>query len=166
MVVSFRVSSFRSAGVRYEPSEKTKSEIYVDLLPMLNGGSITLPRSDKLVRQLCSLERTVARGTNRESIDHPRDRGMHDDIANAVAGAAWLASVRGGYNLWGPAFSERDEEEPPHQPPPRKHPNLSDADYERITRPVCMTPREFMPEGVEAAFARARLDALRRRGLP
>ena len=47
-----------------------------------------LPRNEKLVRQLCSLERTVTRGSGKDVIDHPRDRGMHDDVANSVAGVA------------------------------------------------------------------------------
>lgn len=94
----FLREQFHKRGIRYEPSEKTKSEIYVDALALLNSGGVTLPRNDKLVRQLCSLERTVGRGTNRESIDYPRDRGMHD-VANAAMGAAVLAPKRGGYTL-------------------------------------------------------------------
>ena len=38
--------------------------------------------------QLVSLERTCVRG-GRDKIDHPR--GLHDDIANAAAGALVLA---------------------------------------------------------------------------
>ena len=47
-----------------------------------------LPRSDRLVQQLATLERRTARG-GKDSIDHPP--GGHDDIANAIAGAALLA---------------------------------------------------------------------------
>jgi hypothetical protein len=41
----------------------------------------------RLVTQLCGLERRTARG-GRDSIDHAP--GGHDDLANAVAGAAAL----------------------------------------------------------------------------
>jgi hypothetical protein len=90
----FPQEQFRKRGVSYVVSEKVKSDIYVDFLPLLNSGRVMLPRNEKLVRQLCSLERTVARGTNHESIDHPRQRGMHDDVCNSVAGAAVLAAKR------------------------------------------------------------------------
>jgi hypothetical protein len=91
----FPREQFQKRGVRYEVSDKSKSELYVDFLPMLNSGSVTLPRSDRLVAQLASLERTVARGTGKDTIDHPRDG--HDDLANVVAGAATLARSHGGY---------------------------------------------------------------------
>jgi hypothetical protein len=42
---------------------------------------------------------------------------------------------------------------------------MSVEEYERISRPACLTAREGLPDGVEAAFQRARLDALRRRDL-
>ena len=103
MAASFRVEQFQKRGVRYEVSEKTKSELYVDFLPMLNSGSVTLPRSDRLVAQLCSLERTTARGTGKDTIDHPRDQ--HDDLANVVAGAAMLARSFGGYSRPSPVPS-------------------------------------------------------------
>jgi hypothetical protein len=58
---------------------------------MLNAGRITLPKSERLTNQLCSLERRVAR-SGKDSIDH--GPGSHDDLANAIAGAADLASGR------------------------------------------------------------------------
>jgi hypothetical protein len=96
---AFPVEQFNKRGVRYNPSERSKSEIYVDFLPLLNSGRVTMPRNDRLIRQLCSLERTTARGSGKDNIDHPRDRGMHDDVANAVAGAAVIAAAGAGYNL-------------------------------------------------------------------
>jgi hypothetical protein len=95
----FPREQFRKRGITYNVSERVKSDIYVDFLPLLNSGRVTLPRSEKLVRQLTSLERTTVRGSGKDTIDHPRDRGMHDDLANAVAGAAVLAGSFGGYNL-------------------------------------------------------------------
>jgi hypothetical protein len=74
---------FRKWGVSYEPSEKTKSEIYLDALPILNSHLAALLDLPMLTRQLTALERKTSRG-GRDSIDHPP--GAKDDIANAVAG--------------------------------------------------------------------------------
>jgi hypothetical protein len=71
---------FRKHGVNYE----AKSDLYRDLLPLINSGAVDLPEHDRLVMQLTSLERRTARG-GRDSIDHHAP-GAHDDIANAVAG--------------------------------------------------------------------------------
>lgn len=79
-------------GIRYQPSEKAKSDIYRDLLPMLNSGSVELLDVPRLQSQLLGLERRTARGGH-NSIDHAR--GAHDDVANAVAGVLTLATGRG-----------------------------------------------------------------------
>jgi hypothetical protein len=81
---------FRAHGVEYRTSDRVKSDIYREMLPLINAGRVELLDSVKLVNQLCSLERKVARG-GRDSIDHPPK--AHDDIANAVAGALVLAAV-------------------------------------------------------------------------
>ena len=75
---------FRKHGINYEPSDRSKSELYVDLLPLINSQSVDLLDHDRLVHQLASLERRATRG-GRDSIDHPP--GSHDDLANAAAGA-------------------------------------------------------------------------------
>lgn len=74
---------FQKRGVRYEKSERNKSEIYRDLLPLLNSGRVELPPDPQLERELAGLERRTSRG-GRDSIDH--SPGAHDDLANAVAG--------------------------------------------------------------------------------
>jgi hypothetical protein len=75
---------FRKHGVNYEPADKSKSELYVDLLPLINSGAADLLDNDRLLNQLVLLERRTSRG-GRDSIDHAP--GAHDDLANAVAGA-------------------------------------------------------------------------------
>ncbi|MCT8974966.1 hypothetical protein MUB46_24190, partial [Microbaculum sp. A6E488] len=54
---------FRKAGIYYEPSEKPKNGIYLDLLPLLNSGAVDLLDNDTLKHQLASLERTVIKGS-------------------------------------------------------------------------------------------------------
>jgi hypothetical protein len=44
-------------GIQYEPSALTKSDIYRELLPLLNGGRARLLDHPRLTSQLCSLER-------------------------------------------------------------------------------------------------------------
>jgi len=75
---------FQKRGIFYEPSERSKSELYVDLLPLINSGAADLIDNDRLVTQIMSLERRTTRG-GKDSIDHAP--GGHDDAANAVAGA-------------------------------------------------------------------------------
>jgi hypothetical protein len=77
-------SIFRQHTITYEPSKLTKSEIYRDALPLLNGRKTMLLDNKTLQRQLVSLERKTSRG-GRDSIDHPP--GAKDDLANAVCGA-------------------------------------------------------------------------------
>lgn len=87
--------AFRKCGIVYVPSEKTKSQLYIDLLPLINSRAVDLLDHDKAVLQLVGLERRTARG-GRDSIDHAP--GAHDDIANAIAGSLSLANeLRGNY---------------------------------------------------------------------
>ena len=86
---------FQKRGVFYEPSERSKSELYVDLLPLINSGAVDLLDNDHLVRQIVSLERRTSRG-GRDSIDH--SPGAHDDLANAVAGALVTTFKEQTYN--------------------------------------------------------------------
>jgi hypothetical protein len=79
---------FTVHGIHYKPSEKSRSEIYIEFLPMLNSQRAKLLDNKKLVAQLIGLERRISR-SGRESIDHAP--GGHDDLANAAAGALVLA---------------------------------------------------------------------------
>lgn len=85
---------FHVHGVHYAAASKPKSELYSTLLPLLNAGRVELPDDRRLAAQLLGLERRTARG-GRESIDHAPN--AHDDLANAVAGAAVEAATRSGF---------------------------------------------------------------------
>jgi hypothetical protein len=82
--------AFRNHGVDYEPSERAKSDLYREFLPIVNSGRATLLDHPRMIGQLCALERRTARG-GRDSIDHPP--GLHDDLANVAAGV--LVQVAG-----------------------------------------------------------------------
>lgn len=75
---------FRKHGVSYELSDRPRSDLYRDLLPLMNSGRVELPESDQLMKELVGLERRVSR-SGKDSIDH--GPGGHDDMANSVAGA-------------------------------------------------------------------------------
>jgi hypothetical protein len=80
-------SAFRKNGISVVHSEQSAAQLYLDFLPQLNSGEVSLLDNEKLVAQLTSLERSPRRGAH-DSITHPKD--MHDDIANAVAGVCCL----------------------------------------------------------------------------
>jgi hypothetical protein len=75
---------FRKFDIEYVVADKTKSDLYRDLLPLLNSARIELLDDSRLLTQLLHLERHVGRA-GKDAIDHaPR---QHDDLVNAVAGA-------------------------------------------------------------------------------
>jgi len=80
---SWPSDAFKRFGIQYLPSEKPKSALYVDLLPLLTSGSVVLLDHPTMINQLVGLERRTARG-GRDSIDHAPNN--HDDVANALAG--------------------------------------------------------------------------------
>jgi hypothetical protein len=77
--------AFSRQDITYEPSEKSKSELYVDALAFLNSRRIRLLEHARLQTQISGLERRSARG-GRDSIDH--GPGGHDDLANVALGVA------------------------------------------------------------------------------
>jgi hypothetical protein len=131
---------FRKHGIEYQCSEKPKSDLYRDLLPLLNSGRVVLPRNERLVAQLVGLERRTAR-SGKDSIDH--GPGGRDDVSNSVAGAAAIAidkySYRSDYQwVSGPDTDVVTDLVPPR--PKRRHPNLTDEQLDRIMQPVSLRP--------------------------
>jgi hypothetical protein len=80
----FPIEQMSKLGVHVEPCAKPKSDLYRELLPLINSARVELLDDARLVAQLAGLERRTARG-GRDSIDHAPNG--HDDVANAVAGA-------------------------------------------------------------------------------
>lgn len=77
---------FRRHGIGHKLAERSKSELYVELLPPVNSGRIELLDHPRVFHQLIGLERRTGRGIG----DHPR--GEHDDCANAAAGVSSWSS--------------------------------------------------------------------------
>jgi hypothetical protein len=74
---------FREHGITYSASARPKSDLYLDLLPLLNAGRLELLDNPRLSAQLVGLERRTAR-SGKDSVDH--SPGGHDDLCNSVAG--------------------------------------------------------------------------------
>lgn len=89
----FVVAAFAKHGIGYVAAELSKSDIYAEVLPLFTAQLIELVDMPQLEGQLRQLERRP-RVSGRDQIDHPR--GGNDDLANAVAGALWLASRQSG----------------------------------------------------------------------
>ncbi|MDN4501378.1 hypothetical protein QX776_03155 [Alteromonadaceae bacterium BrNp21-10] len=87
----FVQEQFRKRGIQYQASDKTKSELYSELLPLINSERVELLDLKQLKTELIGLERRTSR-TGKDSIDHAP--GQHDDIINSVAGAIVNASQK------------------------------------------------------------------------
>ena len=74
---------FAEHGIAFEQSARPKSDLYCDLLPLLNAKRVELLDNPRLAAQLVALERRTAR-SGRDTVDHTP--GGHDDLANVVAG--------------------------------------------------------------------------------
>jgi hypothetical protein len=92
---------YQQHGITYMPSAKPKSDLYRDLLPLVNGARIELLDHPKSINQLCALERKTAR-SGKDSIDHPPKQ--HDDVINAIAGAVVHAHVAPKPMFFAPPF--------------------------------------------------------------
>jgi hypothetical protein len=79
---------FKTRNVQYMPSDMNRSELYLAFLPLVNAGRIDLLDNQRMLLQFTGLERRVAR-SGKDSVDHAP--GSHDDLSNAVAGAAAMA---------------------------------------------------------------------------
>jgi hypothetical protein len=114
----------RKVGIAYELSVKHTSQLYLDpFLGMLNAGKIDLPRNDRAINQICSLEHSALR-SGRDQITHPTHG--HDDIANCIAGAVDIARGQSNYTLEPFALDYRDSDLPRlPEPEPRTPPQAN-----------------------------------------
>lgn len=82
---AFVSTAFKRRGMRYMKAEKPKSDLYLELMPLLCSNQIRLLDHEPTIAQLAALERRTVSG-GRDKIDHPP--GGHDDLANVIAGVA------------------------------------------------------------------------------
>lgn len=96
---------FQKEGIEYEVHGRSKSQLYVDLIPHLTSRTVRLLDTPDLGRELWNLERRKS-PSGRELIDHPK--GGHDDNANAVAGMVDLLAKQISLRpVWGSGTRSR-----------------------------------------------------------
>jgi hypothetical protein len=89
---------FQVHGIHCEISSRNKSELYLEVLPLLNSSRVELLDNARLIAQLLGLERRTS-SVGREIVDHPA--GGHDDLVNAAAGALFITSQTAQSDLGG-----------------------------------------------------------------
>jgi len=92
--------AFMDAGIRYQVAKLTSSDALLELLPLINQGSIQLLDDRTQIAQLIALERRTSR-TGKDSLGHPQ--GGHDDRAVTLALSATLAAkpIKSRSVTWG-----------------------------------------------------------------
>lgn len=78
------VDAFAKAGIKYAHSERDRSAIYLEALPLFTSGRARLLDNRRLVTQFASLERRTS-SLGKDRVDH--GPGGHDDVCNSAAGA-------------------------------------------------------------------------------
>jgi hypothetical protein len=120
----FVVEGFRQHTLTYEPSERDRSTLYLEMLPLINAERVVLLDVPELLRELRGLERRQG-FAGKDRVDHRP--GAHDDAANAAAGALVLAAGRGAPlpagsalagSILGGLYRPRQEPRPPRSPVP------------------------------------------------
>ena len=86
----FIIEAMARQGIHYTYSERDRSQIYVETLPLFTSGRARLIDNKKLVTQFASLERRTS-SVGRDRVDHGREG--HDDLCNAAAGALALVAT-------------------------------------------------------------------------
>lgn len=84
-------SSFEKEGITYKNAELSKSDIYLEFLPLVMQGQVELLNHRQQIIELRQLERRTGKG--KDTVDHPK--GLHDDLANSAAGACVMANKEG-----------------------------------------------------------------------
>jgi hypothetical protein len=84
------VDGFAKENITYNQSGCEKSELYLDCLPLFTTARARLVDNERLLHQLCGLERRTSRA-GRDRVDH--GPGGAYDLANSACGALVLATT-------------------------------------------------------------------------
>jgi hypothetical protein len=87
------VQAFQKCGIRYQHSERDRSAIYLDVLPLFTTGRVHLLDNKRLVQQFAGLERRTS-PSGKDRVDHGPSGS--DDACNSAAGAMVLATTKRG----------------------------------------------------------------------
>lgn len=89
--------AFSKEGIHYRHSELTKSDCYLESLPVFSQGVVDLLDVPTLTTELMQLERRTSR-SGKDSVDHPPQG--RDDHANACCGVLALLASRTNAAPW------------------------------------------------------------------
>jgi hypothetical protein len=117
------VSEFARNDITLEHSERDRSSIYADFLPLLTSGRARILDMPRLCGQLANLERKT-QPSGRDQIGHPANAAAHDDLANSAAGALVLAAEESAYWARGMSWVSDGTEAVPDGPPAGVDPRL------------------------------------------
>jgi hypothetical protein len=81
---------FAKCGASYSATDRDKSAIYVEALPLFTQKRARLLDHSRLLTELRMLERRPRPGGKGDLVDHPPRAS--DDCANSALGSLWLAS--------------------------------------------------------------------------
>ncbi len=81
-------AAFKRAGIHYIQAPLTKSQFYMEFLPIANTKRVALLDEPTLINEFERLERKPGR-EGKDTVDHPD--GAHDDFSNSAAIACVLA---------------------------------------------------------------------------
>jgi hypothetical protein len=84
-------NAWERQGITYNKSERHKSDIYAECLPVLRQGRCELLDDRHMVAQFSNLECRTSR-VGKDTISHPAIPGARDDRSNVCAGAIVLWS--------------------------------------------------------------------------
>jgi hypothetical protein len=90
------VDAFAKQGISYEHSERDRSAIYLDALPLFTSGRARILDNKRLASQFVSLERRTS-SIGKDKVDH--GPGGHDDLCNSAAGALVLAAGKKAFKI-------------------------------------------------------------------
>lgn len=90
------VEAFARHGITYWHSDLSKSEVYLEALPLFTTQAVDLLDYQPLLVELQQLERRTSK-SGRDSVDHPPHG--HDDYANAACGALVLCAQQAKHTL-------------------------------------------------------------------
>jgi len=90
--VGFVAAELSRHGLTLQHTNKSRSDLYRELLPALRSRRVRLLDNERANSQFATLERR-ALPAGGERIDHPSHGGAKDDVANAIAGALVMTAT-------------------------------------------------------------------------
>jgi hypothetical protein len=113
--LNFVAAEFQRHGIALGYSDKNRSDIYREALPIIRSRRARLLANERMINQFVNLERRALPGGN-ERIDHPQRGNHHDDVCQVVSAVLvalgtpsnaenWIEYYRRLSEASGPAFS-------------------------------------------------------------